>query len=534
MEFYNIAYSFLALSGVKVSKKYLRERLESHSQYPSLISLTDILDEFQVENYPLRIKEKEKWRELDFPFLAHIISKNGLTDFELVKGDKNNYFSDNFLNRWTGIALILGKKIIIKHREHNVQFSKEKKVKIINWTVLSFLFVILIIFQFFSKDSILIGHFILSVVALYLSSLIITITMGSNNNITELFCKIQESGCNKVLNSKLGKFGEYISLGDLSVVYFSGSILYLTLTIPYGSFPRFAPLLFLNCLAVLLTPISIIYQYRLKSWCKLCILLVTVIWAQTGSLIWLAIVSGYTLESLFNISPINYYILILSISIASIWMVVKQIKLNENLILYQKIQLRKWRQNPYWFHALLPLHKKIDDSIWTNEIYLGNLLGELQIILVISPYCIFCESAYSDLVSIVEKHPESIGIRFRFISKSLSDTDKNYKAVFDIFRVYNEAVWKNGLGSERMLIKSIINEWFQNKNLSSWNLIANNTENKRVKILIEESANWASQMNIDRTPAFFINGNEMPNPHNLSDLSQFVTELIEIIKNEKP
>ncbi len=533
MEFYKIANNFLYSSGVKVSQKYLRERLESHPHYPSLISLTDILDEFQVENHPLRIKEKEKWKELNLPFLAHTISKDGAMDFELIKGHGTITSTKEFLDRWTGIALILGDKNKIVHKEHNNQYKKERKETNIIWLLVSLTTLFLVFSQLISGESVLVIHMILSVIGLAISCVIVAHGMGLNSNITELFCKVQESGCNAVLNSKLGNFGGIIGLGDLAAIFFCSSVLYLAFSMFFTTIDSAIFLLSINILAFFFTPISIIYQFHLKSWCKLCLALILVIWFQTANLIWYSL-GVQSILSAFSQIPLNVYLLFgLSILLASFWIVVKPLKIKENEMLHQKIRIRKWRQNPTWFDALLPLHKKIDDSIWDKEIYYGNPSGVLQIIVVSSPYCVFCARAHSELDAILEKHPNDIGVRIRFTIKSLEKGNENYKALLNILGTYDEIVWKNNLESYSKPMKSIISDWYKKQNLSSWRNVARNINQKEVDVLIKKSVHWASEAGINQTPAFFINGHEMPNPHTFKDLFLFISDYIEILKNKK-
>lgn len=533
MEFYKIAYDFLRASKVSVSQKYLRERLESHSQYPSLVCLTDILDEFGIENHPLRINAPEKWKDLELPFLAHVVTKDGTTDFELIKTRSKSGPNVDFLKKWTGVVLMIGDEKKINHKEHNSQYKNERKqVKAIRLLLVMIVMFVLST-QLISGELFLLIHLMFSFIGLFFSCLIVAQSLGLNNNLTKLFCQVQESGCNAVLNSKLGKFGGTIGLGDLAVIYFFGSILYLTFSISFPIIERVTLMFLVNLLAFLFTPISIIYQLHLKSWCKLCLAILVVIWLQTVNLTWHIYDMKFYFLTFPRISLIVYLFFGLSMLLASFWIIIKPFKIEEKESLHQKIRIRKWKQDPSWFDALLPLHKKINDAVWVKEIYYGNPSGVLQIIVVSSPYCAFCAKAHSELEAILEKHPHDIGVRVRFTLKSYDRVNQDYKAVLNILGVYDEVVWKKNLDSNSKPMKSIISNWYKKQDLSDWSSAGYSFNQEVVDSLIRKSGRWASGMGVNQTPAFFINGHEMPNPHTFQDLFLFISEYIEILKNKK-
>jgi ABC-type bacteriocin/lantibiotic exporter with double-glycine peptidase domain len=59
---------------IPVSARYIKEKFLSHPDYPSLLSITDSLNELGIENAAL-VVDKEKLNEIPIPFLAHIYTK---------------------------------------------------------------------------------------------------------------------------------------------------------------------------------------------------------------------------------------------------------------------------------------------------------------------------------------------------------------------------------------------------------------------------------------------------------------------------
>ncbi len=533
MEFYGIAYNFLKLSGFSVSLNYLRERLEAHPDYPSLISITDILDEFKIENHAMRIEDKEKWVDLRLPFIAHIVSENGLTDFQLITKAHKAEQQEAFLAKWTGIVLLLGEKSKITHKEHNEVYKKERFQKTVSWSLIIVSLLLLLTYQVVRFELATFIHFILSIIGLGISSIIIAHSMGLKTNVGELFCKIEESGCNKVLNSRLGRIMGDIGLGDIGAIFFGSQLIYVSISTSLDVVHNLTFLALIQALALVFTPISLLYQWRLKSWCRLCLVVILVIWVQAINLIW-----SFPKGGLFSINSISltfesFLLFVISLSFASFWILVKPFKLKEQTSFYQRIRIRKWRQDPAWFNALLPLHKRIDDSIWEKEIFYGNPKGVLQIMVVSNPYCEYCAKAHFELDAILEKHPKDIGVRVRFSIKTTHQDDEKYKALFQILSAYEQLVWNEQSTDNNQLMKSIITDWYKTQDLALWKeKYGHRNENPNmINTLIRRAIDWSSQMGIHQTPAFFINGHEMPNPHTFQDLFLFIDDYIQILKN---
>ena len=535
MDFNTIAYDFLKRCKIKISKNYLQERLQSHPEYPSLKSLTDLLDEFGIENIVLHIKEKERWKELDFPFLTYVISENGGGDFEIIKNNNSVSSESEFLSRWSGIVLLIDNKQKILHTEHNVQFKKERSFKRLLWSILIILFGLFLLNQLLQFELGLFIHFLLSLGGLAVSCAIVALGMGLKSNISELFCKVEKLGCNKVLNSKLGRFGDSVGLGDVSAIFFSSWLLYLPFSFQFENYQNLKLFSIIYTFASLFTIISLVYQWQLKSWCKLCLMIISILWIQSLNIAF-HLPKPLTFSNYFIQIPLRAYLIFgMSFCLAFFWLVVKPLVLLKQAQLYDKIRIRKWRQDPNWFSVLLPLHKRIDDTVWAKEIFYGNPNGVLQIIVVSDPYCHYCSQAHHELNKILNDHPNDIGVRIRFTFKSLDSTNKIYQAAFAIINAYEELVWKTSTHDSNDLMKNIVADWFEHQNLLSFNEKFNTSfnEHQQIDALLKNSKKWADSIEITQTPSFFINGYEMPNPHTFKDLFLFASDYIEILKKQK-
>ncbi len=61
--------NWLSLLGIRVSPRYLTQQLQTHPDYPSLLSITDTLEEMGIEHAAIQI-EKEQLPEIPTPFFV--------------------------------------------------------------------------------------------------------------------------------------------------------------------------------------------------------------------------------------------------------------------------------------------------------------------------------------------------------------------------------------------------------------------------------------------------------------------------------
>ena len=67
---------------IPASKTYIKQQLFSHPDYPSLLSITDTLNELGIENTAVHI-EKGQLHEVPTPFLAHLNDRGG--EFAVIR-----------------------------------------------------------------------------------------------------------------------------------------------------------------------------------------------------------------------------------------------------------------------------------------------------------------------------------------------------------------------------------------------------------------------------------------------------------------
>lgn len=529
MSFEVIVYQLLRVCGIRVNKTYLSERLKAHPDYPSLASLTDLLDEWQLDYSALQL-EPAHLSEMEYPFLAHVVTKEGMEDFEIIKNAKQlERDKERFLSVWTGIVVWIAGESNIQSEEHDRELSTERLHNKTFWVL--GLIALAVLGYTYSQDfsSINSGYALLSLTGIIISAAIVGYASGVDNSISKSFCKVGASDCQKVINSDFSRLLPNVHLPDIALAYFTG--LFLAQSFSSGvSFEVLTSLFIIPAGGAFLgTFMTLGYQAFKGEWCKLCLILTAVIWMQ-AALIVLYLPSPFVLK--IDNALLGQSLLAFALGFG--WILLKPFVTKSQKVDSQNITIRKWRQNPRWFQALLPLHKGIDQGIWSKEIFYGNPNGALQITLATGPYCQPCSVAHAQIEHIFGRYPEDIGIKIRFVIKEAKPKDK--EATMAVLNAYNQLVWHEPTDQpyfQNPLSQQIIKDWFLHQDLKAFNKLYERQEevHKEMESLLRQHIRWGQQFQIEQTPGFFVNGFEMPNPHTLADLNIFLDSYIEQLKS---
>lgn len=285
MDFFITAYQYLNECKIKIERDFLQQRMQSHPDYPSLVSLTDALDELHI-SYSTVIIDKDKLHELQFPLLAHT-TNNGSEDFEIIN-NLNSANDSEFLKRWNGIVLIAESISTIRNKEHNA-LQKEKRGNgnkiVIAISALTVIYLSVFLFHF--DLTVLLLSF-LNALGIFISALIVMRSMGKDNILIQKLCiTYGKYGCDKLLQSKAASIFKGAGWGDIGLVYFTGIFLCLLLANISGNSVFILPLLLIPfTLSFAFTFFSVWYQWRVvKNWCKMCLIVVGIVWLQSLTLI---------------------------------------------------------------------------------------------------------------------------------------------------------------------------------------------------------------------------------------------------------
>jgi ABC-type bacteriocin/lantibiotic exporter with double-glycine peptidase domain len=120
----HIIRRLLSMAGITISPSLLKEKLQAHPDYPSLLAVTDTLDELGIDNAALQI-DKERINEVPTPFLAHDAAKG---EFVVINNVQQQLSPGSELEKnWNGMAQLAEKPKGWHHTENEKRLAEEKK-----------------------------------------------------------------------------------------------------------------------------------------------------------------------------------------------------------------------------------------------------------------------------------------------------------------------------------------------------------------------------------------------------------------------
>lgn len=510
-------------NGINVDEKELDFQLQSHPSYPSLHSLTGVLNHFRINNLALEIpRDIESFNQLPKVFIAYIKEEKS-DDFVLAKIKDSNVllvYDDkkrrilsmhDFIEIWTGIIVAVEKDEEIISKTKTIDLSKG---------IVSLTFAALIGLFFSFKPTLFQSiHFLLSFIGFGISTIIVKHELGFHSIIADKFCSgnIDKVNCDDVLNSKAANFLGLFKLSDVGIIYFTAVILSWLLVIVNSA--NYNILILITVLAVPFTFYSILYQYFVvKKWCLLCLSVVLTLWLQAASLYFV----DFGIANLsFNINSAVLIAFSFVLTIALWQFVLPKLKMEQELKKL-KIEHYKFKRNYGIFDALISrsvaVNTVIDDN---NEIVFGNKSSKasLKMVIITNPLCGHCRSAHKVVEQLLELKEKNIQICIRFLVNTKDKESIDAKIALKLLEIYHT----NGEQQCLKAMHDVYGELLPTIWLEKW---GKNTEQKYLEILNKEK-HWCQQNNINFTPEILINGRSFPMEYDRSDLLYFIVDIIE-------
>jgi uncharacterized membrane protein len=314
-----IGAMLVALLGVNVSASTLRKEIEEHPDYPSLLSISDVLNTYGVENIGIKF-DLTKFTEIPVPFVTQLKGiKSDIIFFTIVKEIKGDiiHFLDpekhrwgtlaigDFLKRCSLVALLAeagddaGEKDYIKSRK------EEKRKNSVHYFIALCIPAIAIVAGIISLAQYGISAllpFVFSILTLagaFIGALLLLYEFDQHNPVLQQICSAgKKLNCGAVLRSKAAKIAG-ISWSAIGFSYFMGMLLLLLFSGMANPAALFA-VSWVNAIAAPYVVFSVYYQWRVvKQWCVLC-LCVGGYWYYNSQLRFLAVGILYYRLALLN------------------------------------------------------------------------------------------------------------------------------------------------------------------------------------------------------------------------------------------
>lgn len=501
---------------LRVHSSTIAKLLQDHPHYPSLLSISDSLNEWRIFNEAYLVPKAEyDPRELNYPFIAHSKVNNGIfwLIHEISGGsviysdethDKALMVEEKFLKLWDGVALHAiknensGEKDYLQSRT----LATLKLMQIPGMAVI-LLACLLLAFSASEISFFLAGMVLLKVVGLIASILLLIHSIDAKNPFIQNLCSLgKKNDCNAILKSPAANLTSWLSWSEVGFYYFSFTMLAILLV------PSSALLLgILSILALPYTIYSLTYQYRIGTWCVLCSTVQAILWVEALAF------SGLYLGGVIPALSISNFQWILILIVGSLpifmWTFLKPFFIRSAQVSPLDNQLKKFKFNSELFGQALKTQPRfaVPDEVY--PVKLGNPTAMNVITMVSNPFCGPCASAHKTLDSWLDGNEDFL-LKIIFTTSD-SDDDPKTLVARHIAALSRQSPEK---------VEAALNDWYamDNKKYESWALKYPVTIAGELAEVTKRQKAWCEIANVNFTPAILINGYKLPEPYRLEDV----------------
>lgn len=518
-ENYNYLFQYLKKEGISIDKDEFEFQVQSHPDYPSLLSISDTLSFFNINNGATRLasSEIELLPERFIAFLREeknklqlcFIEKKG-SEYVYTKDKKSLIISKQDLEtRWENIVLLVEKS------EIELTNSSNK----LSWITPIWFLAIFILVLYQSVDNLQTKLFFLfPILGILFSVAALKDLFGTKSELLNSFCNMTAStSCTDIVSSNKWKIFKFVNFSDLSIIFFSSQFIGLLLFLFTGNTVVFfsiqkvliftaAPILFL----------SLYYQkFVEKKWCPICLAIITVIFLE---LCYVLFFQSTAFKILLKSLVIMSFVIA---SVTLVWLILKKLlTLQKELKEFQLKGSRFMRNYEIFKNALLASNRVENDLLNVEAIVLGNTEAPLRIIVVTSPFCGYCKEAHIIIEEILQKHHNTVCVDIRFNFNFEYGDEKSKKIHQQLVAIYYD--------QGQAAFSKALHSWFENKEEKKLDgLVITEYNTLKINMILEKQFNWNKKNGINYTPAIIINQFVFPKQYETNELIHFIAELSE-------
>lgn len=512
---------------IKLTKRLLCKELEEHPDFPSLGAVKDVFGKFNISSIALKLEDKSNIEKIEGCFLAQIIDiKNNSNLFAIIYSqdeDKLNWYNpikkkkelidrDVFLDLFTGYIFYAEPNKNSGDREYSYTRKKENQSNMFSILLSVSIFSYLLFSLFLIKTNFVKIYFVVFILFLLLGGVITALMLlyvyDKNSPTLRKICNSSRKvNCLAVLSSKGSKIWG-VPWTVIGFSYYLG--LLFSLLINSFSTNIFVTVSYFNLLSLPYIIYSVYYQkFIIKQWCILCLLVQFI----NLALFILSVLAGSFSNSfkfdIFSIFSI-FGSFIFSFGVAFLlWLYIQGVKDNKD----SSNLLKKLKYKRDVFFSLLKNERKIERITNDLGVILGNPNGSIHIVKVCNPYCYYCSLVHPILSQLVKNNDE---IKLQIIFFVNPDSDEYEHTPIETF-----------LSSyyEDKDMESILSDWYNDEDKKLEDFIRlhpitvdNSSKNKSNATSMFD---FCMKNKITYTPTVFINGYELPEIYNFSDLLYF-------------
>jgi len=521
-------YQFMRRLNISVSKRYLKTLLQSHEDYPSLLSIADTFQRLGL-NYHIQRVNRENLKAISFPYLLPLERSGG--DIIAIENESDLEDKAEELVSWNGVVIEIEGAGVVSDPQNKSELGRERLAKVASIVVLScvgalFTVLLIISFSFFSA-----AWLATCLAGAALGYLLFAKELGIKYEAVEAFCNAgANTNCDKVLESGGAKFLGTLRLSDLTFSFFLFQGLLFTLFGAFGVIrTEIQSLLFIaSLLAIPITGYSLYYQYfRMKTWCRLCLLTGLVLVFQSFLFV------GFFFTNEVIIAELKFGALFclgtLFVAVTFGVVLLSERLIDANGDFEKALSAGRVKNSASVFTHLLLQNKGIMLDFSEREVQIGNRGATVKIVMVSNLYCVPCKEQHEVASQLVSLYPTEVSITFRFLrsGKFFGDgvTTNQYLIQYWLDNIHSKP-------NESELTEKFLQEWYSTMDIKKFaksNPLESEVD-ETAKSIEEAHYNWAEDAEVRRTPAFFVNGHVLPRAYSLSDFKELLPGLAELFK----
>lgn len=512
-------FSYIKL---KFNSWYLDDLINSEPDSNSLVGIVNILDNYKVDNLPVKLSFDEV-EKLDLPFVTQLINSkdevifvthnaDGKIKYVNDRGKDKTIYADEFSKLWVGIILMIEKTEQSKEPNYQSNTLKDYFYRArIPFTIISF--ITILIYSFIQNLKSVDVNFFLAVtlfgltfIGLLVTILLLIQSVDKNNLFVSKFCSIlTKNGCDTILQKDASKLWGLISWSEIGFVFFAGYLFNVSFVLK--SFPL---MFMLTICCIPFTFWSVYYQAKIaKSMCMLCNTVLILIWLIfiTHTLFGtpLEFVNGNTFLLSIFCFLIPSVVLYFFIPYINKSMQVKPLK----------HKLHNLLANKSIFEASLEIQQDFYINNAAKKITFGNPEAKFTISVVTNPFCEPCSRTHVQLEKLLALYRDEIAIRIIFIPSN-NDNERNL-AIKHLMAIYLQ---KGALQAEKAY-----NYWYNSSKNDIKQFIScfpADPNDPAVIELFESHREWCETENIQFTPTVIINNHKLPEWYSIKDLRYLI------------
>lgn len=527
-------FSLLKALEVPATATTVKAELTTHPEYPTLLSVSDILHGLQVRNITVKA-QKERLSELPVPFLAQVsvdgkdyfttvtaMDADKVTCTDVISGKTNRITTAKFKEMWTEVALLAEKGERSGERDYE---KNRKKEKIGHGALVLLGVIILALWLQTGAYSILnngiSGLFPFLLLTLLLAGTAVALILLSHetdahNPLMEKACRASATvNCDAVLNSEAAKLGGYFSWSEAGFAYFSGGLLVALFS---GMHPGVMSVLaWLNLLAIPYVFFSVYYQWKVvKQWCVLCLVTQGILVLGLGVSVAGNLFNTEALQTLTIPAIVQWTLLALLPIVA--WLLIKPYLLLPRELSSTKYSLARLKHDPEVFSSMLANQRILagEELPQGLGVVLGNPDSDRKIIKICNLFCGPCSGSHPDLEDILDSN-EDVQLQIVFAVNNEKDEER----VAPVRHLLAIAATR-----PQEVLKEALHDWYSANKKDYASFAAKypmNGELAQQNDHVQKLHSWYMISNIHATPTFFYKNQELPGSFNIRDLKYLLT-----------